>query len=115
MYAIGAPAARCGPTFPRRAAVHANVRICNGRSSTIPARTMPGAAARQSSCELLRGPNLQQMDWIMSQAAITITQLFEDYQTADAEKKRVYALAEEAADCEGEAAEASCDAAYDAV
>lgn len=51
----------------------------------------------------------------MSQAALTITRLFEDYQTADAEKKRVYALAEEAADCEGEAAEASCDAAYDAV
>lgn len=51
----------------------------------------------------------------MQQAATTITRLIEDYQTADAEKKRVYALAEQAADCEGDATEASCDAAYDAV
>ncbi|MGY3584439.1 hypothetical protein ACVIGB_006502 [Bradyrhizobium sp. USDA 4341] len=50
----------------------------------------------------------------MQQAAITIPQLFKGYQTADAEKRRVYALAERATNNDIKAAEVACDAAYDA-
>ncbi|WP_029084344.1 hypothetical protein [Bradyrhizobium sp. th.b2] len=49
----------------------------------------------------------------MQQAAISIPQLFKGYQTADAEKRRVYTLAERATN-DIEAAEVACDAAYDA-
>ncbi|MCA6099183.1 hypothetical protein [Bradyrhizobium australafricanum] len=47
----------------------------------------------------------------MQQAASTIPQLFRGYQTANAEKRRVYALAEQAADND-EAADVACDAAH---
>jgi hypothetical protein len=49
----------------------------------------------------------------MQQAALTISQLFTDYQTADAEKRRIYALADQSDDGGCDAADA-CDAAYDA-
>lgn len=58
----------------------------------------------------------------MSQAAVTLSRptsaieaLFARYQVADAEKRRVYALADDTADVDLDAAEAVCDAAHDAV
>jgi len=71
-----------------------------------------------TSCELMTGPNLQQMDWIMSQAATTLSRptsaietLFKTYQAAVAEKRRMYALAD---DTDDDATEAGCAAAYSA-
>lgn len=57
----------------------------------------------------------------MSQATASLPQpcssieaLFTNHQAALAEKRRVYALAEQAGDADADAAEAACDAACDA-
>ncbi|WP_128940522.1 hypothetical protein [Bradyrhizobium zhanjiangense] len=49
----------------------------------------------------------------MQQAELSLPRLFENYQAADAEKRRVYAMAEQAADDDIGAAEVACYAAHD--
>jgi len=65
--------------------------------------------------ELTAALTCNTMDDIMQQAVPSLSRLFDDYQAAATEKRRVYALADEADDADLDTAEAACDAAYDAV
>ena len=58
---------------------------------------------------------MQQADISLPRPTYAIEALFSKHQTADAEKRRVYALADEADDADLHTAEAACDAAYDVV
>jgi hypothetical protein len=58
---------------------------------------------------------MQQAAFSLPLPTSTIETLIKNYEAADAEKSRVYALAANAADDDVDAAEAACGAAYDAV